>query len=357
MIETAPLREISIVSYLAYKGIEPANYRAGNFWYRSPLREGDKTPSFVVHEGKNRWHDFATGEGGSIIDLVLQMQPQSSFKEVLEHLQAFAGIAHSFKPAIDHSQAAPAETTGSTSFILDKLVPVNELYRLTDYLASRNITQTAAEQAGIKAALYHTHTGHKRFALAFKNNSGGYELRNPDFKGTLGKKDITFIQGLDNIISVFEGFLDYTSFRRFKPSYNGSALILNSTALVDRAVELLQGQSENPISRSNIHLFLDNDEAGDKATRTIMSSLPKGGYVEDLRWSFRPYNDLNEALQGKGLNASLEAAGFKLGHPSENMYLEQYLGEDYIKCPDKINHAGKQQNKPSKTNTTKQWIR
>ncbi len=143
MIETAPLREISIVSYLAYKGIEPANYRAGNFWYRSPLREGDKTPSFVVHEGKNRWHDFATGEGGSIIDLVLQMQPQSSFKEVLEHLQAFAGIAHSFKPAIDHSQAAPAETTGSTSFILDKLVPVNELYRLTNYLASRNITQTA----------------------------------------------------------------------------------------------------------------------------------------------------------------------------------------------------------------------
>ena len=36
--------------------------------YLSLLRE-ERTPSFSVSYDKNLWHDFGTGEGGSIIDL------------------------------------------------------------------------------------------------------------------------------------------------------------------------------------------------------------------------------------------------------------------------------------------------
>lgn len=41
--------------------------------YLSLLRE-ERTPSFSVSYDKNLWHDFGTGEGGSIIDLVPRME-------------------------------------------------------------------------------------------------------------------------------------------------------------------------------------------------------------------------------------------------------------------------------------------
>ena len=41
--------------------------------YLSLLRE-ERTPSFSVSYDKNLWHDFGTGEGGSIIDLVARME-------------------------------------------------------------------------------------------------------------------------------------------------------------------------------------------------------------------------------------------------------------------------------------------
>jgi len=41
--------------------------------YLSLLRE-ERTPSFSVSYDKNLWHDFGTGEGGSIIALVPRME-------------------------------------------------------------------------------------------------------------------------------------------------------------------------------------------------------------------------------------------------------------------------------------------
>ena len=46
-------------------------------------------------------------------------------------------------------------------------------------------------------------------AIGFKNNAGGYELRNEYFKGSSSPKYVTYLDNNSNNISVFEGFFDF----------------------------------------------------------------------------------------------------------------------------------------------------
>ena len=62
---------ISIKDYLESLGILPVVDKLYYGMYHSPLRQDD-TPSFKVDYGVNLWCDFGTGEGGSLIDLVMK---------------------------------------------------------------------------------------------------------------------------------------------------------------------------------------------------------------------------------------------------------------------------------------------
>ena len=67
------IKRISIRAYLAARGIVPQREQGNRGMYLSPLRK-ERTASFSVSYDKNLWHDFGTGEGGSIIDLVARME-------------------------------------------------------------------------------------------------------------------------------------------------------------------------------------------------------------------------------------------------------------------------------------------
>lgn len=62
---------ISIKDYLESLDILPVVDKLYYGMYHSPLRQDD-TPSFKVDYGVNLWCDFGTGEGGSLIDLVMK---------------------------------------------------------------------------------------------------------------------------------------------------------------------------------------------------------------------------------------------------------------------------------------------
>lgn len=292
MIDVSALRNIPIGEYLEAKGFEAVSSQGGRLWFHSPLREGDAHPSFVVHPEKNRWYDFALGEGGSVIDLALRMEPGKSYLEVLRGLQGWSGIAVRMETGL---QARPLFAPPG-GFRLDSIVPVGSLYRLTAYLRLRGIDPCTAEKGGVKAAFYRNGRGGRRFALAFANDRGGYELRNPDFKGTLGPKALSTRAGRDSAeMAVFEGFFDYLSFLTLEPSYAGSALILNSTALAKEAVAAL---SMFP-SFSTVRLYLDNDPAGDEAARLFKCHFEEhpGVRCVDAREGYASCNDLNDFLR------------------------------------------------------------
>lgn len=62
---------ISIKDYLNSLEIQPVTEKGSYGMYRSPLRE-DNTPSFKVDYNANLWCDYGTGEGGTLIDLVMK---------------------------------------------------------------------------------------------------------------------------------------------------------------------------------------------------------------------------------------------------------------------------------------------
>ena len=77
---------INIKDYLESLGILPVVDKLYYGMYHSPFRQDD-TPSFKVDYGVNLWCDFGTGEGGSLIDLVMKQHDCNAYGAIsrLEH--------------------------------------------------------------------------------------------------------------------------------------------------------------------------------------------------------------------------------------------------------------------------------
>lgn len=306
---TEALRDISIVEYLASRGFEPAHSYRGDMWYHSPLRKGgDRKPSFVVHTHNNKWWDFSEGRGGDIFDLVkgLSGNPALHFGEVCSILEAYDPLAaQRVSPVFPQVPSEPR----APSLSVESVGTVSDMYSLFDYLCrNRKLNPFLAERNGLKAVFYTTSDGKRRYALGFPNDEGGYELRNAYFKGTCGRKSLScskLVSGKDtpSHINVFEGFMDYLSFAELNPTDESAYIILNSTALTDRAIEKIKAMTEVFIRdghpNTSVRLYLDKDEAGERATQTITEAFKDDRRIGiyDMRPEFSHANDINEYLQ------------------------------------------------------------
>ena len=286
--------DISIKDYLESLGILPVVDKFYYGMYHSPFRQDD-TPSFKVDYGVNLWCDFGTGEGGSLIDLVMKQYGCNAYGAICR-LEQGNGNSFSFQGK-ELSERNPKDERKRTASPVEirKIQPLQNP-ALMDYLRSRNIPPEMA--AHHVQEMYYRIGGKSYFALAFKNDAGGYELRNPGYKGCTSPKDITRIQFAgkrNDACFVFEGFMDYLSFLTIRhknsPTYPcidwQDYIILNSTANVDKALYPL-GEYEK------IHCLLDNDEAGRKATQAIQKEY--GWRVRDASHLYSGHKDLNDYL-------------------------------------------------------------
>ena len=312
------IKTISIRDYLSSHGIYPAKEYSGYGMYRSPLRD-ERTPSFKVDYNRNLWCDFGSGEGGSIIDLVMKMN-KCPFIEAIEKLRNFSFMPvkeeqHSLKLdyfCARHSSnkfgSALTDRNSSFSFHRDPisgkektngiiLIEEKPLEHpgLLEYLQSRKIDLTIAREH-CREVHYQT-GGRNYYAIGFANDAGGYEIRNPSFKGSIAPKDITHIRQKDKKEScfLFEGFLDYLSLltirHQLNPEYTSSNwhdnIILNSTANLQKVLPLLADYGQT-------YCFLDNDKAGMTVFRELQKEL--GYRVRDSSHHYSGYKDLNEYL-------------------------------------------------------------
>ena len=147
----------------------------------------------------------------------------------------------------------------------------------------------------VKEAHY-TRSDRKLFALAFPNNAGGYELRSARFKGTHGAKGITLIESPEHpnaTLSIFEGFMDMLSAVELGllPKEGSCVLVLNSAAMRERAAEFTRERTFQ-----DIHLYLDNDEAGKQLVVYFREQFPET-HIEDRSALYATNKDLNEYLQ------------------------------------------------------------
>lgn len=284
-------KKIPITDYLSSLGFEPARIHGIDYWYHSPFRE-ERTPSFKVNARSNVWYDHGTGEGGTILDLGAKLH-QCTLQEFLEKLSVGRRDHISFQ-----KQQFPSETPKSKM----EIISANPLTSpdLVHYLQMRGIDIETARKHCLQVEF---RVGPRTYsAIGFLNRSGGYELRNRWFKGSSSPKDISLIKADSPRICVLEGFIDFLSVLRIDEPrinqliHNSTFLILNSLRLVDRSLPIIKLHNE-------IHLFLDNDNAG-KETRERLRE--KGICFQDASLLFGPHKDVNEYLIAKLKSSSAQ---------------------------------------------------
>ena len=274
------VKQMDMVDYLSRQGFHPAKVSGNSYWYYSPLHD-EKTPSFKVNRKMNRWYDFADGKGGNLVDFGILFH-RCSVSDFLQKLDGPLTLYHQ-KPIVNQSEQ---EKENNAIRILS--VHAISSYPLQKYLHSRRINQVIADTY-LKEVRYQI--GDKTYyALGFKNDAGGYELRNASFKGSSSPKDSTFIDNDAKDITVFEGFFNFLSYKNMY--YNQQEplcnfLILNSTSFFEKNLTKMQ-------DHQCVHLFLDNDKTGQKFTEQALD-LDKEKF-RDERHLYHRYDDLNDWL-------------------------------------------------------------
>lgn len=290
----ADAREVDLVDYLALLGHQPQKIRNADHWYLSPLRE-ENTPSFKVNRQLNVWYDHGTGQGGDIIDFGTQYY-RCTVNHFLERLADFPAASLSF-----HSQPSPVlpapgsagerKGSGEGKIVIQDLRPLAD-QSLLNYLDKRNIPVDTASQfcREVDFLLY----GKQHTVIGFPNNSGGYELRNENFKGSSSPKDVTLQQGRrsDDLV-VFEGFFNFLSFQAInkeKQAPLSNCLILNSLSFFEKSRPLME-------EYKTVHLILDRDNAGTNATKKALEwNTGKGDKYTDRSEFYKGHKDLNAWL-------------------------------------------------------------
>lgn len=285
---------IDIVEYLEKEGHKPTKSKGKKHWYLSPIR-CENTPSFKVDSQKNVWFDYGLGKGGDILDLVMELNNVRSTSDALT-------ILDHKSPVVSHTIRQPRNDIQQSQ---DECQMHNIQYSplkhqaLLSYIAKRKI-DTQLSRVYCCEVHYDLHNKHY-FGIAFRNRKGGYEIRNPYYKGCIGHKDITVIKQSkernQEHVLVFEGFMDFLSYQMLLIARNEGLcipypcdyIVLNSINCLDKALEELQ-------SYQVVHSFLDNDDGGRRTYEAMKKIL--GDIVVDESCRYRGYNDLNDFIAG-----------------------------------------------------------
>ncbi|WP_028900097.1 toprim domain-containing protein [Prevotella sp. HJM029] len=287
------IKRYPIVAYLERKGIKPVRRTPTYALYRSPLRD-ETHPSFKVDTEKNLWIDYAEGRGGSIIDLCMRLEnctlseaicrlgQTTSFDTACNYAEPSKEKAYSSNGSIKPLKEKMANGTRRLIEVSDTLPP-----HLQEYLVNERCINLEKALPFLKSISYEVR-GRRYEAIGFVNLSGGYELRDDNmFKGTIAPKDITPIfENKAQPVCLFEGFMDFLSFLSMKEEVNNRCLVINSVSNIGRSISYLNNQQV-----SSIRIFLDNDDAGRRATQELIKA---GFKVEDISRYYKDFKDLNE---------------------------------------------------------------
>jgi len=291
---TAETRHIDIVDYLSALGFHPSKIRNKDYWYLSPLKNEKKT-SFKVNRNLNIWYDNGIGKGGTLIDFGI-IYFNCTFRDFLQHISAYQNpgvfLFHQplssshLQPSFSVPEGEKKEPMPKSKIVIVSAKSLTEI-SLLRYLQSRCISAEIANRfcKEINFLLYNK----KRTAIGFQNNAGGYELRSANFKGSSSPKDVTFINQNAQELNVFEGFFNFLSYHEINK--NSTDILTNF--LVVNSLSFFQKQSEKMEAFQYVHLFLDRDASGIRATQEVFQWSKK--YI-DQSHSYKNHKDLNEYL-------------------------------------------------------------
>jgi len=280
-ISIREVKEMDMIDYLFKLGFQPVKIKGVDYWYLSPLRN-EKTASFKVNRKINRWYDHGLGKGGNLIDFAILYSDCT----VAEFLQKLNGNFSFHRP--DFQKSVTYETEAKIKILQEHSI---SSFGLLKYLEQRRIPIDIADQFckevsyELRSKIY--------YGIGFKNDSGGYEIRNPYFKTSSAPKNITTINNQAEEVTVFEGFFDFLSFmaiHKNQEKIESDFTILNSVSFFERARPFME-------QHEAIRLYLDRDKTGQNYSRYALSLSKK---YRDESCLYKRHKDLNDWLVNFG---------------------------------------------------------
>jgi len=281
------IRQSDLTYLLEMLGHEPTVRKKDDtdYWYLSPLRN-ERTASFHVDRTANEWYDFGLSAGGNPVDFLLRYY-RCSIAELLERLNiSFSPHQlYLFEPDLHEGRAGKDK-----KLMVTDVKPLYK-YPLKNYLHERSIPVAVADKYCVEIEFQIN--GNSYYGIGFKNDAGGYEIRNKSFKQSSSPKDITTFRFDAGSVQVFEGFMDFLSYQTLHPYMEPGKtdfVILNGAGMFDRALPFLE-------QHESVGLWLDRDVTGKAYTQYALSL---GSRYKDESGFYSRHKDLNEWLMQKG---------------------------------------------------------
>ncbi len=273
--------QVCLVDLLARLGYHPLKPAGRELLYISPLRDSDTRPSFSVNQKLGVWYDHGLGQGGNIIDFGAAYW-KLSFQDTLEKIAQTID-----QPIIKNSEPKRRHAKKIPHYQIEHIKELGNNPAITVYLKERGIWHAA--QNRLKEIYYFVEDEKKTrkyfFAAGHQNETGGWEVRSKYFKGCLGHKALTIIDGDKKQLSVFEGYFNYLSWLTENEPL-GTVIITNSVALLPQAISKAK-------DFESVSLYFDNDKTGRDATMQFKLQVPQ---ATDHSTKYQNYNDYNEKI-------------------------------------------------------------
>ena len=255
---TIPLEEV-----LQILGHHPTKQNEKEAWFLNPFAN-ENHASFKLDKRNNIWFLHSEGIGGNNVDF-MKKYLNASVKEVLEWAEQ---NFFSFQYQNNSNTKQKALANNYT------IIEVKDIQHqaLLEYLKSRKVEN----QLEFLKEIHYRMNDKNYFGIGFKNDSGGYEIRNKYSKICLGKKDVSMIKNGSENLKIFEGFFDFLSFKNIEKSLSDEKsdyIILNSVSMVSKIKNSLE-------EYKNIKLYFDNDDSGNRAVEILRNELEN---IEDVR--------------------------------------------------------------------------
>ena len=260
--------------YLEKRGLLQFDKKIGREYYFK--KKGQRTGSISVSD--KGWYDFSDGTKGGILKAI-QLYDKFDWQQSISLIKSLDGSYTDFK-----------ENQYMRELKVVKEVNKNNLIK---YINKRGLSYELAKK--YLNEVYYANNNIENYSLGFKNNSGGYVLRNDNFKSQLGKQDITSINFDKNTtnkkVLLFEGVFNYLSYLQLYGDTGEKAIILNSSGNFKKFKDFVKDKFNY-----TYHYYGDNDRTGDKLLEKIKNEKIS---VIDKRYLFQDKNDLNSYLVSK----------------------------------------------------------
>ena len=266
-------RRVTLESVLRHYQVKLRRSGKGQYRGCCPIHRGDGRDAFHVNLGRNVFHCFSCGAGGTVLDFVAAMEGCSLFAAA-QRLQAMTRpstpltLTPNGKELVTERRKAPSP-------LRFKLTGIDWAH---PYLAERGITEETAVEFGVG---FYSGPGlmHGRLVIPIHNAAGelvaycgrSVDQTQPRYRAppAFAKSEILFnmhraASGGDNSVVVVEGFFDCMKVHQAGVR---SVVGLMGSALYEPQRQALLEKFRHVI------LLLDGDSAGRKASTIIAQKL------------------------------------------------------------------------------------